>query len=596
MAPKVRKSNEQTNHTKRLHLARIFWLGCVVCGLSGCSNQTFWNDSYNLRQWERSFLGGESFDLSKKYEQSCTSYADAVGFAEKLPPNALRLTATLLRLGNACSKLNDSQSAATAYQRAIDVLRQALQANPNDADALAERESLAYSLSRIGTLHERNQQFDLAKKELGESISLYQQQGIDRKNSQSDRLSKRDYATTLGAAVYTAVELNSEADAKNLYAQFTAPALVTSITPSLLNTVNRKYASLLTKLGHPQDAENILASERCRAQCKLAFDAFKSGDLNSAEKFYKNALAIAQRMDNSVLLSISNAGLGDVYNLQGNLKDAQVYFKAAVDEWAKTDSKPNHAMDGLLKSLSLVSVFEPLDVSMPVVSRWVNLRKSLYGAHDDRTGQAQLLMALIYDRLHENAKALEYGDQAFETAIKADAKERIDAAGIESLGDLFFCAGQFRKAEQVYQHLIDRNKFYGRAKGFNDSELLFRIAASQKSAGLADSDAGKAAEAEAMLVSKSIRPPGVYLVAKSLAYLSHDLTAHKQPAAAEQVVSYIRVLIARVQPSDLRDRRCLAIAHAAIEAFDNHSQSHLSRIIVRPEPGSFEASNAIDAN
>ncbi|MBI2811994.1 MAG: hypothetical protein HYX67_14355 [Candidatus Melainabacteria bacterium] len=250
--------------------------------MSSCSNQTFWNDSYNLRQWERSFLGGESFDLSKKYEQSRNSYADALAFAERLPPNSLRLTDTLLRLGNASTKLNDSQSAAKAYQRAIDILRRDLQTSPSGPDAVAARESLAYSLSRLGTLHERNQQFDEAKKELGEAISIYLQQGVERTDSKVDRLSKRDYATTLGAAVYTAVELNSEVDAKKLYAQISAPELVTSVTPSLMNSVNRKYASLLTKFGHTEEAESVLASERCRAQCKLGFDALRSNDLISA--------------------------------------------------------------------------------------------------------------------------------------------------------------------------------------------------------------------------------------------------------------------------------------------------------------------------
>ncbi|CAN5464896.1 hypothetical protein BH10CYA1_BH10CYA1_46850 [soil metagenome] len=564
--------------------------------MSGCSNQTFWNDSYNLRQWERSFLDGQSFDLSRKYEQSQNSYANAIGFAEKLPANSLRLTDTLLRLGNASAKLNDTQSAATAYQRAIDILRHDLQTNPSGTDAGADRECLAYSLSRLGTLHERSQQFEVAKKELGEAISLYLQQGVESGDSKVDRLSKRDYATTLGAAVYTAVELNDEADAKKLYAQISAPALLTSVTPSLINSVNRKYASLLTKLGHNQEAENVLASERCRAQCKLGFDALRSNDLVSAEKSYKNALAMAGRIKNSVMLSISNAGLGDVYNLQGKLKEAQMHFEAAVVQWAITDSKPNHGMDGLLQSLALVSVFEPLEKSEPRLKRWINLRQEIYGAKDERTAQAILLAALVCDHQYQKNKALEYGNQAFDIAMKAAAKERIDASGIESLGDFFYCSGQYVKAGQLYRHLLDRSKFYGRARGFNDVELLLRIAASEKSADPKNSNANAAVEAEAMLIAKSIRPPGVYLVAKSLAYLSHDLAEHSQLLGAGQVVGYVRVLIARVQPSGLRDRRCLAVARAAIESYDKHTDAHLSRIVLRAEPGSFEASAAIDAN
>lgn len=584
-------SNEQTNHTKRLHLARFFWFGCILCVLNSCTNQTTWSDSYNLRQWERSFLAGESFDLSKKFQQSRNCYSDALVFAEKLTSDSLLVTETLLRLGNASVKLNDSQSAATSYQRAVAILRHDLQAKPSNPNASAERESLAYCLSRLGTLHERNQQFSEAKQELGEAIALYQEAAAARGDSQIDRLFNRDYATTIGAAIYTAVELNRASDAANLYVQFSAPGLATSITPALSNSVNRKYASLLTKLGRNQEAENILASERCRAQCKLGFDALKSGDLKSAERFYKNALSMAMRMNNSVMLSVSNAGLGDVYNLQGKLKDAQVCFGAAVDEWAKTDSKPNHAMDGLLKSLAMVSVFEPLKVSLPVLDRWATMRKQLYGATDARTGQALLFQALVCDHQHDRARALAFGDQAFEIAIKANAKERIDAAGIESLGDLFFCAGQFEKARLIYQHLIDRNKFYNRARGFNNAELLFRIAALDKVA----ANAGGVAESDAMRIIQSIRPGGVYLVAKSLAYLSRDLVEHKQLSGAEQVVEHIRMLIARVEPSDPRDRRCLSIAQAAIAAYERHSDSHLSRIVVRPEPGSFEASETIEA-
>lgn len=589
----MRTSKEQTNHTKRLDSARLFCLGLISCALSGCGNQTSWNDSYNLRQWERSFLGGESFDLSKKYDQSRHSYADALSFAEKLPSSSLRLTDTLLRLGNACAKLKDIQAAATAYQRAIDILRRDLQTNPSGVDALAQRESLAYALSRIGTLHERNQQFNEAKNELGEAIALYSRLCNDRGDWHADRLLKHDYATTLGAAVYTAVELNSEADAKALYSQFSAPGLVTSITPSLLTSVNRKYAALLTKLGDNQGADNILASERCRAQCKMGFDAFKAGDLKSAEKFYINARNIAERMRNSVMLSISSAGLADVYNLQGKLKEAQMFYKAAVDEWAKTDNKPNHCMDGLRQSLAQGSVFEPTEVAFPVLGSWIKLRKELYGAKDERTAQSLLLMALVLDHQHENAKALAYGDESFEIAVKAFAKERIDATGIESLGDFFFCAGQFGKAGQIYQHLIDRNKFYGRSNGFNDAELLFRIAACEKSAEPTSVNAGLVAETEAMRIAKSIRPLGVYLVAKSLAYLAHDLAAHNQMIGAGRVIDYTRTLIARVQPSDLRDRRCLSIARAAIEAYDKRTDSHLSKIVFRPEPGSFEASAAI---
>ncbi|MBI2811995.1 MAG: hypothetical protein HYX67_14360 [Candidatus Melainabacteria bacterium] len=235
-----------------------------------------------------------------------------------------------------------------------------------------------------------------------------------------------------------------------------------------------------------------------------------------------------------------------------------------------------------------------MEKSEPLLKRWIRLRQDIYGANDERTAQALLLAALIFDHQHQSAKALEYGNQAFDGAIKADAKERIDASGIESLGDLFYCAGQYGKAVQLYQHLLDRSRFYGRPKGFNDAELLFRIAACESSADPANPNAGAVAEAEAMRIARAIRPLGVYLVAKSLAYLSHDLAEHSQMSGAGQVVGYIRVLIARVQPNDLRDRRCLAVARAAIEGYDKHTDSRLSRIVFRAEPGSFEASAAVD--
>lgn len=588
----MRKSNKHTNHTKGLNspiiLARAFWVALVASSVSGCTSQTFWDDSYNLRQWERAYLAAETFDLAKKYDQARVNYFDSLGYAEKLAPNSLRLTDTLARLGNSSAKLGDKQTAESSYQRAIGILRDALLKDASNANSTTEREHLAYNLSRLGALHEENHQFSLAEQELNESIAIYQQLEADDKHPKIDQLSRDDYAGTLASALYTAVDQNKTDEAKRIYALVSSPRLATAFAPSVMNDINRHYAAALDKAGQPQEARDVLAAGRCRAQCKLGFDCLKSGYLSSAEKHYLDALEIAKRMKSSFLLAITYAGLGDVYSFEGKLADAQSSYKSAVTNWIAMDSKPNHGTDALLESWAGAAAFEPMSVAEPILNQWLNSRIELYGAQDERTSQPLLLMAIVCDHQNQNAKAADFAERAFLICKDADGKERVDAYGTQAVGDLLFCQGQFGKAEQIYRHLIERNKFYRRSSGYNDAELTFRIAALQNCQG--QSLQSHDTEATGMQIVKSFkRTMGSFFVAKSLAYLLSDLQRHSQREAVTATASYIRPLIAIAEPASLREQQSRQIALAAVDAAQKGTTPNLSRIVLRVQPGSLES-------
>ncbi len=589
----MRKSNKHTNHTKGQNspiiLARAFWFALVTSSVSGCTNQTFWNDSYNLRQWERAYLNAETFDLAKNYDQARVNYFNALGYAEKLAPNSLRLSDALARLGSSSAKLGDTQTAESSYQRAIGILRNAVQKDSSSANLSTEREHLAYNLGLLGALHEQTHQFSIAEQELNESITIYQQLEADDKHPQIDQLARSDYAGTLVSALYNAVDLNKMDEAQRLYTLVSSPRLTTTFAPSVMNGINRRYAAALDKAGQPQEARDVLAAGRCRAQCKLGFDCVKSGDLSSAEKHYLDALEIAKRMKNSFLLAIAYAGLGDVYSFEGRLGDAQSSYKSAVTNWMAIDPKPNHGTDALLESWAGAAVFEPKSVTEPILNQWLNSRIELYGAQNERTAQPLLLMATVFDRQNQSTKAADFAQRAFLICKDADGKERIDAYGMQALGDLLFCQGQFGKAEQIYRHLLERNKFHRRSSGYNDAELNFRIAALQNCQG--QSALSHDTEATGMQIVKSFkRTMGSFFVAKSLAYLLSDLQRHSQREAVTATLSYIRTLIAIAEPSNVREQQSRQIALAAVDAAQKGTTPNLSRVVLRVQPGSLESS------
>ncbi len=589
----MRKSNKHTNHTKGQNspiiLARAFWFAVVTSFVSGCTNQTFWNDSYNLRQWERAYLNAETFDLAKNYDQARVNYFNALEYAEKLAPNSLRISDTLARLGSSSAKLGDIQTAESSYQRVIGILRTAVQKDASSANLNTEREHLAYNLGLLGALHEQTHQFSIAEQELNESITIYQQLEADDKHPQIDQLSRSDYAGTLVSALYTAIDLNKMGEAQRLYTLVSSPRFTTTFAPSVMNGINRRYAAALDKAGQQQEARDVLASGRCRAQCKLGFDCLRAGDPASAEKHYLDALEIAKRMKNSFLLAIAYAGLGDVYSFERRLGDAQSSYKSAVTNWKAIDPKPNHGTDALLESWAGAAVFEPMSVAEPILNQWLNSRIELYGAQNERTAQPLLLMAIVFDHQNQSAKAADFAELAFLICKDADGKERIDAYGTQALGDLLFCQGQFEKAEQIYRHLIERNKFYRRSSGYNDAELSFRIATLQNCQG--QSVLSHGSEAAGLQIVKSVkRTMGSFFVAKSLAYLLADLQRHSQREAVTVMASYIRALIAIAEPSNIREQQSRQIALAAVAAAQKGTTPNLSRIVLRVQPGSLESS------
>jgi tetratricopeptide (TPR) repeat protein len=232
-------------------------------------------------------------------------------------------------------------------------------------------------------------------------------------------------------------------------------------------------------------------------------DDYYAGNISRAKNNYQAALELFESLDNQKGIGICYNNLANIYRAQGNLKDANTYYREAIDiarilyENADDEDKPEHAyaLASRLNNLALLYLAieeydraeqmlqealeydREIDNSRGFATRYGNLgqvyiaQSKLDKAESVFNEAYEIAVASDSDRILAYAtmnrglyhKAVGDFDEATESFLKAvklaeDLDIRVQISSLQNLEEIYESTGQTELAQEISNRIEDFNR------------------------------------------------------------------------------------------------------------------------------------------
>ncbi|MCK4717538.1 MAG: tetratricopeptide repeat protein [Thermoplasmata archaeon] len=209
-----------------------------------------------------------------------------------------------------------------------------------------------------------------------------------------------------------------------------------------------KSLEALSRISKGKKGKNAKQKERVRVLLKHGGVAHSLGEVDSALGSYSNALKLAKRTKDDILLAKTHRRLGDVHRTRNNWEKAEKEYNASLDIVEKK-KKDDHGMAESLRGLGYVSWRRgEFDNAITIYS---NALKYAEGTKDiPLVGVILIEFGNVYNEKGELNKALRYYLKSVDILTKTKEYSEL-ARAYNNIGDTYLQMGQWKNAVSFFK-------------------------------------------------------------------------------------------------------------------------------------------------
>lgn len=213
------------------------------------------------------------------------------------------------------------------------------------------------------------------------------------------------------------------------------------------------------RIRHPEYATSLM---------NLGILFFKSGDLVSAEPYFKEAMEIRKVVlgENHVDFAASLNACGLLEKKKGNLGLAESYIRQASDVYKRSNGEEHPGYAGTLNNLGqLYKQMSDYKKAKDIYRKALDLRRKMFGEEHPDYAASMHNLGVLYADMGEYDTAEYYETSALKIKIKVLGEDHPDCAqNLNDIGVLYAYMGDARMAESFFKESLRiRERAFGEA-------------------------------------------------------------------------------------------------------------------------------------